>query len=88
MKRQPATSVYDHDDYHHLYDLKNRRKRFIFQLTEYRCNNTSDIFFLDIPRIFLEQNLMYHRHFLRVNGTFYGAVNVIHDVITKANPFP
>ena len=27
-------------------------------------------------------------HFLRVNGTFYDAVNVIHDVITTANPFP
>ena len=27
-------------------------------------------------------------HFLRVNVTFYEAVNVIHDVITKANPFP
>ena len=27
-------------------------------------------------------------HFLRVNVTFYDAVNVIHDVITKANPIP
>ena len=27
-------------------------------------------------------------HFLRVNVTFYGAVNMIHDVITTANPFP
>ena len=26
--------------------------------------------------------------FLRVNVTFYDAVNVIHDVITKANPTP
>ena len=26
-------------------------------------------------------------HFLRVNVTFYDAVNVIHDVITTANPF-
>ena len=25
---------------------------------------------------------------LRVNVTFYDAVNVIHDVITTANPFP
>ena len=25
-------------------------------------------------------------HFLRVNVTFYDAVNMIHDVITKANP--
>ena len=25
-------------------------------------------------------------HFLRVNVTFYDAVNVIHDAITKANP--
>ena len=27
-------------------------------------------------------------HFMRVNGTFYDAINVIHDVITTANPFP
>ena len=27
-------------------------------------------------------------HFLRVNVTFYDAVNVIHDVITTANSFP
>ena len=27
-------------------------------------------------------------HFLPVNVTFYDAVNVIHDVITIANPFP
>ena len=27
-------------------------------------------------------------HFLRVNVTFYDAVNIIHDVITTANPFP
>ena len=27
-------------------------------------------------------------HFLRVNVRFYNAVNVIHDVITTANPFP
>ena len=27
-------------------------------------------------------------HFLRVNVTFCDAVNVIHDVITTANPFP
>ena len=27
-------------------------------------------------------------HFLRVNATFYDAVNVIHDVITTADPFP
>ena len=27
-------------------------------------------------------------HFLRVNVTFYDAVNMIHDVITTANPFP
>ena len=30
-------------------------------------------------------------HFLRVNRvnvTFYDAVNIIHDVITTANPFP
>ena len=48
----------------------------------------------DIQRIFLEQNwyptdifrkLM---HILRVNVTFYDAVNIIHDVITTRNPFP
>ena len=27
-------------------------------------------------------------HFLRVNVTFYDAVNMIHDVITTADPFP
>ena len=27
-------------------------------------------------------------HFLRVNVTFYDAVNVINDVITTANPIP
>ena len=27
-------------------------------------------------------------HFLRVNATFYDAVNMIHDVISTANPFP
>ena len=27
-------------------------------------------------------------HFLRVNITLYDAVNVIHDVISTANPFP
>ena len=27
-------------------------------------------------------------HFLRVNVTFYDAVNNIHDVITTPNPFP
>ena len=27
-------------------------------------------------------------HFLRVNVTVYDAVNVIHDVITAANPIP
>ena len=26
--------------------------------------------------------------FLRVNVTFYDAVNIIHDVISKPNPFP
>ena len=26
-------------------------------------------------------------HFLRVNVTFYDAVNMIHDVISRANPF-
>ena len=27
-------------------------------------------------------------HFLLVNVTFYDAVNVLHDVILTANPFP
>ena len=27
-------------------------------------------------------------HFLWVNITFYDALNMIHDVITKTNPFP
>ena len=27
-------------------------------------------------------------HFLQANVTFYDAVNVIHDIITTANPFP
>ena len=27
-------------------------------------------------------------HFLRVNVTFYDAVNMIHDVISRPNPFP
>ena len=27
-------------------------------------------------------------HFLRVNVTFYDAVNIIHDVISLANQFP
>ena len=27
-------------------------------------------------------------HILRVNDTFYDAVNIIHDVITIRNPFP
>ena len=27
-------------------------------------------------------------HFLRVNVTFYDAVNVIHDVITTGDPIP
>ena len=37
----------------------------------------------DIPRIFLENKCK-----LRVNVTFYDAVNIIHDVITIRNPFP
>ena len=27
-------------------------------------------------------------HFLQVSVTFYDAVNMIHDVISTANPFP
>ena len=47
---------------------------------------TTDIFRTktDIPRIFLE----HERIFLRVNVTFYDAVNIIHDVITTPNPSP
>ena len=41
------------------------------------------IYLLDIPRIFLER-----MHFLWLNVMFYDAVNVIHDVITTADPFP
>ena len=35
----------------------------------------------DIPQIFLEHECI----FLKVNVTFYDAVNMIHDVITTAN---
>ena len=43
----------------------------------------------DIQRIFLEQKLISHgMHILRVNVTFYDAVNIIHDVTTIRNPFP
>ena len=41
-------------------------------------------YFFDIPRIFLEHECI----FLRVNVTFYDAVNIIHDAITTPNPFP
>ena len=64
---------------------------FIFHLHEYPCNISHE-------RIFLEQKkkkkwyttdiFRTWMHFLRVNVTFYDAVNVIHDVITTANPFP
>ena len=37
---------------------------FIFQLTKYQCNNTYDMFFLDLPRIFLEQDNDIPRIFL------------------------
>ena len=48
----------------------------------------------DLQRISLEQKLISHgyfrtwMHILRVNVTFYDAVNIIHDVITTRNPFP
>ena len=42
------------------------------------------IYIFYIPRIFLERECI----FLRVNVTFYDAVNVIHDVITTADPIP
>ena len=38
----------------------------------------------DIPRIFLEHECI----FLRVNVTFYDAVNIPHDFITTPNPPP
>ena len=37
-----------------------------------------------MSRIFLEHECI----FLRVNVTFYDEVNMIHDVITRAMPFP
>ena len=43
-----------------------------------------DIFCLEIPRIFLEHSCI----FLQVNVTFYDVVNMIHDVIRTADPFP
>ena len=48
--------------------------------------HTTDIFITrtDISRIFLERECI----FLRVNVTFYDAVNIIHEVITTPNPFP
>ena len=36
---------------------------FIFQLREYPSYKTHDIFFLGIPRIFLEQKMIYHGYF-------------------------
>ena len=49
----------------------------------------------DIQRIFLEKKTWYPTdifrtwmHILRVNVTFYDAVNIIHDAITTPNPFP
>ena len=60
--------------------LCNNVTYFVFQLRDYPCNITNSIFF-DVPQTFLE-------HFLRVNVTFNGAANVIHDVITTANQIP
>ena len=37
--------------------------QFIFQLREYQCNITHDMFFFYIPRIFLEQELISHGYF-------------------------
>ena len=51
------------------------------------------VYYFDMPRIFLEQKLIYHGYFrsrmrfLQVNVAFYDAVNMIPDVITTANPF-
>ena len=65
---------------------------FIFQLREYPCNITHDIYLFYTQRIFLEQKPIYifrtWMHILRVNVTFYDVVNIIHDVIRTANPFP
>ena len=61
---------------------------------EYPCNVIHGIFFICISRILLEQKIYTTDifrtwlHFLRVNVTFYDAVNMIHDVNTTANSFP
>ena len=53
------------------------------------------LYFLDIPRILLEQKTdiprIFFEHeciFLRVNVTFYDAVNMMHDVISTPDPIP
>ena len=39
------------------------RVTFYLSATEYTCNNTYDIFFLDIPRLFLKTKMIYLRYF-------------------------
>ena len=88
----PINSYYLNIDFNQfsfqLLQWKKDGSNFIFQLREYQCNIIHDMFFFlyttdifrtrtDIPRIFLE----YECIFLRVNVTFYDAVNMIHDVI-------
>ena len=55
---------------------------------------TPTIYFFYIPKTFLTENdipwlfLESKRIFLRVNVTFYDAVNIIHDVIITGNLYP
>ena len=42
---------------------------FIFQLREYPCHITHDIFFIYIPRIILEQTIIYHGYFSNMNAS-------------------
>ena len=51
-----------------IFDIGFTVLTFIFQLREYRCNITHDIYFFDIPRIFLEQELTKHRYFSNMNA--------------------
>ena len=60
---------------------------FIFQLTEYPCNDTFDIFFfLDIPRIFLERKPdKPSRYFWSINAFFFAGKR--HKFTTQSTPF-
>ena len=46
---------------------------------EYPCNNTYDIFFLEIPRIFLEQKkkMIYYEYFQNMNEFSSGKRHVL-----------